>query len=115
MISDGDLRRAISRGYNIKSHIKHIINKRPIFVYKNFNKKILDYKLEKKNITIVPVLDRSKKLLDIYNRYEDSNISIKEKDNKIPILLMAGGKGQRLYPLTKHTPKPLLIYKENLL
>jgi dTDP-glucose pyrophosphorylase len=112
VISDGDLRRAISRGYNIKSHIKRIINKRPIFVYKNFNKKILDYKLEKKNITLVPILDRSKKLLDIYNRYEDSNISIKEKDKKIPILLMAGGKGKRLYPLTKHTPKPLLIYKE---
>jgi len=30
VISDGDLRRAISRGYNIKSHIKQIINKKKI-------------------------------------------------------------------------------------
>lgn len=56
----------------------------------------------KRNIMVVPLLDENNHLVKIYNLREIHSIL------PIDAVLMAGGKGERLRPLTEKIPKPLL-------
>ena len=62
-----------------------------------------------KSINFIPILSKNKKLLEIVTLEETFS-----KDNlhysKLPVVIMAGGEGKRLLPLTKVLPKPLLRY-----
>ncbi len=103
-LSDGDIRRGLLKGLDINSPIKSIISKKPIFVNKNETKEnILKIALAKK-IYQIPVVDRNRKILGIH--VLDDLIKLKNKSNKV--VIMAGGKGMRLRPLTKNIPKPML-------
>ena len=57
-----------------------------------------------KKIYQIPVVDKNKKLIGIH--ILDQLIKINNKSNKV--VIMAGGKGMRLRPLTKNIPKPML-------
>ena len=59
-------------------------------------------KLKGKGITLIPLLDKEKKIIRVYN--------LKLLKSLLPLdaVLMAGGKGERLRPLTEKIPKPLL-------
>ena len=52
----------------------------------------------------IPVLDSDKKLLDIL--WNTTKFKRKEYENQV--IIMAGGKGKRLYPLTEEVPKPMI-------
>jgi NDP-sugar pyrophosphorylase family protein len=58
--------------------------------------------LREKHINFIPILDKNKHLVDVLN--------FEFQHSKLPLdaVIMAGGKGSRLMPLTKDTPKPLL-------
>jgi dTDP-glucose pyrophosphorylase len=103
-ITDGDIRRFIISKKN-KVFIYEIMNKKPKFIYYkniiNLNEKLSSlYKY-------LPVIDQNKKIIDI--------IEYKDNFKDIAILIQAGGKGERLRPLTKETPKPLLTVKSQSL
>ena len=103
-LSDGDIRRGFLKGYNLKSPIKSLISKKPIFVKKNETREnLLKIALSKK-IYQIPVVDNSSKVIGIH--VLDELIKYKDKSNKV--VIMAGGKGMRLRPLTKNIPKPML-------
>lgn len=113
-VSDGDIRNALLKGYKISERIDKIYNKNPIFFYKkNINKnKIKNFFLNNK-IDVIPVVDSFKKITDIIlskNLFLDE---LKRKYSKInaPVLIMAGGKGSRLQPLTSVLPKALVPIK----
>lgn len=103
-LSDGDIRRGFLKGFNLNSPIKSLISKKPIFVNKSETReKLLKIALSKK-IYQIPVVDNSSKVIGIH--VLDELIKYKDKSNKI--VIMAGGKGMRLRPLTKNIPKPML-------
>jgi len=103
-LTDGDIRRGFLKGLNINSSIKSIFVKNPTIVEKNFSKeKLLGIALSKK-IYQIPVVDNNRKLIGIH--ILDELIKSKTKSNKV--VIMAGGKGMRLRPLTKNIPKPML-------
>ena len=103
-LTDGDIRYGFLKGLNINSSIKSIIYKNPITANKNDSKeKLLKIALAKK-IFQIPVIDKNKKLIGIH--ILDQLIKFKNKSNKV--VIMAGGKGLRLRPLTKNIPKPML-------
>ncbi len=103
-LSDGDIRRGFLKGLDVNSPIKSIISKKPIFVKKNESKEnILKIALSKK-IYQIPEVDSDRKILGIH--VLDDLIKFKNKSNKV--VIMAGGKGMRLRPLTKNIPKPML-------
>ena len=103
-ITDGDIRRGFLKGLNLNSSIKSIFFKKPLTVKKNVNrKKILEISLLKK-IFQIPVIDNNNKVIGIY--VLDELIKSKNKSNLV--IIMAGGRGVRLRPLTKNTPKPML-------
>ena len=114
VLSDGDVRRALLKGYKIKDKIKNIYNKKAFFVKKKnlSNKKILNYFL-KGSYDLIPVIE-NKKVTKIFFRSKIFSLKNQKKEtkkfNKInnKLIIMAGGKGSRLSPLTSVLPKPLL-------
>lgn len=103
-LTDGDIRRGFLKGLNVNSCIDSIINKKPLIAKKSDSKeKLLKNGLSKK-IYQIPIVDLKGKAIDLY--IIDELIKSKIKFNKV--VIMAGGKGIRLRPLTKNTPKPML-------
>ena len=102
-LTNGDVRRALLRGITLEQPVSEAMFKefRRIEAEKADN---VDDIREMRNlgIRIIPVVDKSGKLVDIMN--------INEQSVKLPlsVILMAGGKGERLRPLTLTKPKPLL-------
>lgn len=101
-ISDGDVRRALIKGITIETEVNSIMEKNPKFITKGENniQDIIEYR--KENYRIVPVLDKNRKIISIIN--------FRKIKSYLPIdaVIMAGGRGKRLKPLTDNTPKPLL-------
>lgn len=102
-LTDGDIRRGLLNGFNLADNVRTVIQADPKF----FVKGVIDLKLLREyregNFKIIPVVDTSKRIVDIVNfRKQKSYLPIN-------IVLMAGGKGLRLRPLTETTPKPMLL------
>lgn len=104
-LTDGDIRRGFLRGLNINSSIRSIVFKKPIVVKKKsvIKEKLLKIALSKM-IYQIPVVNDSGKVMGVH--ILDKLIKFKNKTNKV--VIMAGGKGMRLRPLTKNIPKPML-------
>ncbi len=100
-ITDGDIRRALLKNISTDSLCKNIMNDKPIIISKN-NDNNAQQLLEKHNLPL-PIVDHQGKIYSICN-LESSTL---KKNNNI-IVIMAGGKGERLMPLTLNTPKPML-------
>lgn len=101
-ITDGDIRRALIKGVKIDSNVNDIVQGNPIYVYKNKVdvKKIREWR--NSNFKVIPILDEKNRIVDLIN--------FRTEKNYLPIdcIIMAGGKGERLRPLTEDMPKPLL-------
>ncbi len=101
-ITDGDIRRALIKGYKLESSLNDIVFTNFSYLVDNENNFSKLKEFRKKSLKAVPLLDKNYKLLKIYNFSEIKSIL------PIDAVIMAGGKGLRLRPLTKKTPKPLL-------
>ena len=103
-LSDGDIRKGFLKGMDLNSSIETIFNKNQITA-KIYEEKKEYLKLATlKKIDQIPIIDDNRKVHDIYVIRELLNPKI--RTNKV--VLMAGGIGQRLMPLTANTPKPML-------
>jgi dTDP-glucose pyrophosphorylase len=104
-ISDGDIRRAILKNFNLDSSIEDIFNKKPIVSKITDSKQSIIQKAISNQVYQIPIIDNENKLVDIVN-LATLLLNITKKRNRV--ILMAGGLGTRLRPLTEDTPKPLL-------
>ena len=101
-VTDGDIRRGLMNGFSLDSQLKEISYKQTKTIYKD-NIVIEELiALRNANMRIVPVLDSENRILDVIN------FRIQHSILPIEVIIMAGGKGERLRPLTEKTPKPLL-------
>jgi dTDP-glucose pyrophosphorylase/predicted transcriptional regulator len=103
-LTDGDIRRGFLNGLDINSSIESIVFKKPITAKKyDAKEKLLKIALSKRKYQI-PVVDNNGKVIGMH--ILDELIENKNKSNLV--VIMAGGRGMRLRPLTKNTPKPML-------
>jgi dTDP-glucose pyrophosphorylase len=107
-VSDGDIRRWIIKTGNISGDISGLINHEPKFVRVNEKDAALSL-MEQYKLRSVPVVDANGALVDIMFGAGVKPVGTPKTGlEDIPIVIMAGGKGTRLYPFTKILPKPLI-------
>lgn len=101
-LTDGDVRRGLLKGFSIDVSVNEIIQPNPRFIKKGDRdiEKVIAFR--EGNFRILPVLDVANRIVNVIN--------FREMRSYLPIdaVIMAGGRGQRLQPLTDMTPKPLL-------
>lgn len=107
-VTDGDIRRWIIKTADLNAVVSDFMFTNPKFVFSSDNNRFIEY-MDKYSINALPVLNTDKQVLDIVFRNDEKNrIKSSKSLSDVPVVIMAGGKGTRLYPYTKILPKPLI-------
>lgn len=104
-LTDGDIRRWILRKGNLDAHVRDIGNYNPRFLTIHEKSNAKEY-MRRFSIEALPIVDENRNIVSVV-LWTDQEIKA-EKNLNIPIVIMAGGLGTRLYPYTKVLPKPLI-------
>ena len=103
-LCDGDIRRGLSRNKTLNDTIEDIYFKNPVTAKRGTLREDLLRLCLINKISHVPIIDDDQKVIDLF--LLDGELSKKQYANNV--VLMVGGLGSRLRPLTKHMPKPML-------
>ena len=107
IVTDGDIRRGILKGMTIDASVVEIMNPHPFCLGKHDLPSDPLFLMQQKLIHHIPVIDENNCIVDLF--ILDDLISKPTLPN--PVVIMAGGKGERLGTLTKKCPKPMLTIK----
>lgn len=102
-LTDGDSRRALVRGVSVNDKIDKVMLRDYRYMRLEDITNVAEIRHQKEmRMKLVPILDKECHIVDIIN--------LGKYNTRLPVdaVLMAGGKGERLRPLTERTPKPLL-------
>lgn len=106
-LTDGDVRRALLAGEKVDCAVSNFANCNPTFIKPDADLMETEKIMAKKDINAIPVVDDNSVIQKIYIRGKVKGTSTGKKLDT-PIVIMAGGKGTRLYPYTKILPKALI-------
>ena len=101
--TDGDFRRAVLRGTDLNGPVINVANTNPLTAADTANAGELATLARERNVLALPVVDSEGRPVGLFA--EDT---LGAGDLAVPVVLMAGGLGRRLMPLTQDVPKPLL-------
>lgn len=101
-LTDGDVRRGLLRGITIDNLVDEIIQPNPRFIRKGDQDLARVIELRESNFRIIPILDQKNKVVNIVN------FRLVKSYLPVDAIIMAGGRGKRLSPLTDDVPKPML-------
>ena len=102
-LTDGDSRRALIAGASVNDKAQSVMLRNFRYMTTANATDVMEIRHQKeKKMKLVPILDEEHHIVDIIN--------LEKFKTRLPVdaVMMAGGKGERLRPLTEKTPKPLL-------
>ena len=102
-LTDGDSRRALISGASVSDKVDKVMHRNFNYMRAGDSKNVIEIRRQKElQMKLVPILDVDRHIVDIIN--------LDKFKTRLPVdaVLMAGGKGERLRPLTEKIPKPLL-------
>jgi len=103
-ITDGDVRRGLIKHITLESSVIHVMQTRPLTIKKGSTRALMRALMQKNSLLHIPILDDQSHVVGI-----ETLQSLNEKQKREnPVVLMAGGFGKRLHPMTLNVPKPLL-------
>lgn len=108
-LSDGDIRRWILKGGHINAKAKAVMVCDPKYLEMGYSPESAKKLVVKERLECVPVVDAQKRIKGAVWWFD----FFKDKTHKavklnLPVVIMAGGKGARLAPITNILPKPLM-------
>lgn len=106
-LTDGDIRRGISQGKDLSTQVRHICNAEPkILSFHSLHK--AKEMMERYGISRIPVVNKKGVPVSVIYLEDvfSGDSSIEKQENQV--VIMAGGRGSRLDPITRIVPKPLL-------
>lgn len=101
-LTDGDIRRGLLRNIGLDDPISTVMNPNGIFLVQGEHTLEQLHDARQRFIEILPMVDANKRIVNLFN------LSVFKSILPIDAVIMAGGEGRRLRPLTEDTPKPLL-------
>lgn len=102
-VTDGDIRRGLLRRLSMDAPIREVMNAAPVSIWAEGSDRVALRRLEERGVSLAPLVDRSGRVVGLYPDVVGAD---QVRDNLV--VIMAGGRGVRLAPLTQTCPKPML-------
>lgn len=107
-LSDGDIRRWILKGGDILTKVSRVMVKKPRYLTEGYGDDEAKRLVVDEQLECVPVLDGEKRIKGAVWWFDFLKDKVRKTPSlNLPVVIMAGGKGTRLAPLTNILPKPL--------
>lgn len=103
-LSDGDLRRALIRGAGLDDRAVDAANRQPVCADEGQDRAAVLAILRAHRLRQLPILSSDRRVVGLVTGADFLDIPVRVN----PVVIMAGGKGERLAELTRETPKPML-------
>ena len=104
IVTDSDIRKGLLKGVSLSDRISLVMNTEPTVVNEEFDIYSAKALMKINHFFHLPIVDSSGKIIGLH--VADNLQKIEERNECV--VIMAGGKGKRLMPLTKNIPKPML-------
>lgn len=103
-VTDGDVRRGILRGLALDAPVAEVMHRNPTTLLKGASAAASQRLMRERSLHHIPVVDTAGRLVALALRDEPTGA----ESRTTPVVLMAGGLGMRLRPLTDSLPKPMI-------
>ncbi|MBN7818872.1 nucleotidyltransferase family protein [Bowmanella yangjiangensis] len=104
VVTDGDIRRGLLKNISIQDKVELVMNTRPLTGNKTMSRNELVQLMEYHKLLAIPLLEDNARVVGLETLHRVGRAATYQN----PVLLMAGGYGSRLRPLTNNCPKPML-------